>query len=560
MSKHREQKRNMSDTKYKFDHFQDLMCGYYSSSAEGLKWADSLFKKCLDDFSYFGSRTDIQQHCSENFRVYTTSKTKDFAARKDDAACSVGYAAGLTCLEQRTISQYFLFQESIEECDIFNFVDSRFSTFVKKNGSCFLVNDYYGKKKLFYKLVNNVLFFSNEFRTLTNIESKKDHLNPQVLRDFLTLGIAIGDETIVSEIQSVPLQGYIEFNGHEIIKHKWKHKVSPIDEELKTEDVVNALTKSFLYFTKQLGFKFADLTGGADTRLNMAIASSLGTGLIYTAFFNPEDANNYLDEIVVRQLIPHHQLSFEYPIVGPYRGNGGIIGNPFHRHRMFDGDMRCHTLSGMFGGELLGGWSYNHFLGDDSQSLQKENENYLFEKNPSSQFEGTVDTYTNFKNTASQLEYADPNLLYTIYLSYGSALFYRVGTTYWLEPYLLSNRKLSIFLSDALLRLIGQYRCTQQLKDYNFYRKIYSNHFTHFLKISFNSEIGKNFGKATDHILNHVDPAVLLSKKKSSLSPHLHEVQRREKFLLDWLTSMGCERLLEKSCISSQVHSEVAPV
>lgn len=549
-------------------HFQDVLCGYYTpGNSDEMLLAQKVFGEALNDFRYNGART-LKCHESDHFCVYTNSYKDDLYQTKGLVSYFVGHASGLSSVvgHKRKIAQFFGSSPQFQSLDIYNFIDSRFSGVLITPDSCHLFTDYFGKKKLFYKQFGSTIFFSNEFRTLAFIPCDDKAINQQALREYLTFGAIIGNHTIFSAIHSVPLQGYIEFTNSKISSHRWKGPIETPEANavLSTEGVFKAIKETLIYATQDLGFKYAELSGGADSRLNMSLAEKLDIPLEYTTNCKELDKNenHFYDYEVVKLLSEKFHLKIKNEIIGPYRSNYKVMTTEFDLQRQFDGDVHAHLLTGMFGGELLAAWSFDCFrvfLDFPDQLVPDEICKNFLSKILGADFESkTVSPEEHFRIESDSLQFSDPRLLLATYLTYSSQLFYRSGLLFWLEPYLISNRKFSIFLSDALLREVGRAPCLQELRNYMFYRKLYLHYFPESVKIPFNSEIANSSFSEISHInqIRTFSKTNIAGKPPPGESIAKHEMQKRYELLNRWLDLFEKKENLEKKLRREKKKSE----
>lgn len=479
--------------KYSALHFQDLICGFFSLNPISVDQSAN-FSRVLADFLYSPGARTLQKHQGRNFFVVTDSLLEDSETKDGTFSCFVGHAAGLTDIHtpRRKIASHFLASHEWDSDLVGCFLDSRYSGVLIGPNFCRLVTDYYGKKKLFFKQVGDALFFSNEFRNLCCIEDPAESLDRQALRDLLSFGAVIGDRTLSSTIKSVPLQHFIHFDSHGIQALAWRRRDEPRPHESSCEEIHQALKRVFSYYHDDLGLYHADLTGGCDTRLNLAMAKDLGRNLSYNfdSGLSSQEPAVFYDHEVIKILRRQFKLDLQEDLSGPFRSNRAMAKTKFDYHRQFDGDMYSRTLSGMFGGEFFGGWSFENFHGPEHRRRLREVEEELH-KAEGGFWRDTISPLDHFSRWCDGLSFADKAFLGSLYLTYSAAAFDRLENPVWLEPYYLSNRKFSCFLADEIIRRMDHHAVSGRVTGYSFYGKFYKECLPDFLQFPFFSKIAE---------------------------------------------------------------------
>lgn len=535
----------------RFLHFHDLMCGYFALSPLTAALEED-FKRVLEIFQVHPEARPLRCHRASHSAVYTTSVLEDFAENDGTsaalAACAVfvGYASGLTLVEppRRKIAAHFLRASAWDLSLVNDFLDSRFSGAVIEARRCRLLTDYFGKRKIFYKQIGDALFFSSEFRPLCALRDPEEKIDRQALRDFLSFDAVCGDRTLSTKIKALPLQHYIEFDAQGLHLKSWgvDEGSSARRESPAPAAVYDKFKKVFSFFTRDLGYRHSDLTGGTDTRLNLAAARELGPALDFNFDSTQSEREEaaFYDHEVIKILQRRFDLKLHDYSPGPYCPNTRFSSSIFDHHRLFDSDMYNRTLSGMFGGEFLGGWSYENFLGSTHHERYEHSEAIL--EKAGDYWQGTQAPLREFQDFARTTAYADPSFLASLYLTYGSALFYRLGHPAWMEPHLLSNRKLSCFLADELLRSFNVVGISGVVRNYSFYKDIYRESLPEYLRIPFFSQIPRAL---EDKDLD-IRTRVKFAGAAPTSEPRYSELEKKLDFLKEWAATSALGPLLLK--------------
>ncbi|MDI6591490.1 MAG: asparagine synthase (glutamine-hydrolyzing) [Patescibacteria group bacterium] len=179
-----------------------------------------------------------------------------------------------------------------------NFVDYLDGMFAialwdKKNKKLILCRDRFGKKPLYYILVNNNLIFGSEIKSILVNSKVKKRLNLEALHHYLSLKHIPSPLTIYQKIYSLPAASILIFYQRKIkIKKYWKLKYNLTRPKKESEIISNLehlLKKAVekrLIGDVPIG---AYLSGGVDSSLVVALYSLLSGGKIKTFSLIYED-------------------------------------------------------------------------------------------------------------------------------------------------------------------------------------------------------------------------------------------------------------------------------
>ncbi|MBF0300311.1 MAG: asparagine synthase (glutamine-hydrolyzing) [Oligoflexia bacterium] len=156
----------------------------------------------------------------------------------------------------------------------------------------FLARDRYGIKPLYYTIVNNIVIFSSEIKSILQYEEYNKELNPEALNEYFTFQNLFRNETLFKNIFILPPAHFaiIDFNSGFKLHQYWDFDFTQVNETLTfeeaAEETVHLLKKAV---NRQI---VADvpvgcyLSGGMDSGSIVAIASrSINRLTSFTAGF-----------------------------------------------------------------------------------------------------------------------------------------------------------------------------------------------------------------------------------------------------------------------------------
>ncbi|HRO67398.1 MAG TPA: hypothetical protein PL182_07530 [Pseudobdellovibrionaceae bacterium] len=504
--------------------FRDVLCGFFSARGVGPS-EDALFQEALDEFSYFPGGRTLREHRNPNGVIYTDSVVDDVHADEDFFSVFVGYASGLSKApeKKRDLARFFS-KKDWRKSDFHEFIDSRFAGAImdRRTNTLRLVTDVFGKRKIFYKRLGDVLFFSTELQVLFRIPDSIERLNRQALRDYLTYGTIIGPETISTSVFTVPLQSYVEFDGRTLLSKPLpsSEKINGDRRAPEPSEVYERFKDVLSFLSGDLGLKFSDLTGGADTRLTLKAALDLKIDLAYNCVHQDleKGSSDDFDFQVMKLLTDEFQLSTEFAF-SDYRSNYRHCKSPFETHRHYAGDIYNDCLSGMFGGELLGGWGLNHFFSAEKMREASTLDQKVLAAFPEGFFDRTIPYERRLADLIARTNYADPKILLSVFFLYSGCLNDRNNEAVWLESYLLSARKISAFLGDAVLRSLNANGMADRLLNYRFYMDVYKFSAPDMLRFPFHSGFCDFFPDLLQNIQREPGPTFEPARDPDAAAP-----------------------------------------
>lgn len=347
------------------------------------------------------------------------------------------------------------------------------ATFDLENGKVTLETDYYGLRPLYYLNHKNSFVFSSEIEPMIELIKAQLTLNKKAINHFVIYGITPDHETFFNEIHLLAPNSKLEFQkGRITIKEKNK----PFQglNTPKLEDIRQTLEQSLNLWIEHYNIKHANLSGGADTRLLLALLSDERK----RSFQFYVDASPFLDEsqdkdvIAARLVADHLGLNLTTQpcsIVNVNKNNHFKRSAPSSRPK----------LSGNHGGEILGAdvFSALSFIFNSNQEVDPK----LFKEefNPPK-----LVIPSSFKE---KYEWSVQKLFTPFFTDiYGGGSF-----NHWTTPHRFHLRKVAPFWSNKLiyqLSLLKEHQVTQ----YNLYKEIYLKYFQDLAKIPFVSPLASH--------------------------------------------------------------------
>ncbi len=185
-----------------------------------------------------------------------------------------------------------------------------------------LFTDHLASKPVYYFYDKNssTLIFSSELKVVIAGMRKlsfSPHLDIRGAYCLLTLGYMLGDLTLIREVNKLPPGNVLVYeNGEIILNEYYKLKSKPYIED-KEEEIIKELDRRFqeavkLEYEKDLEYGYshiATLSGGLDSRTNVAYAKKLGFGNITCFTFSQ---NNTLDETIAKKICSDNHFEFTF--------------------------------------------------------------------------------------------------------------------------------------------------------------------------------------------------------------------------------------------------------
>lgn len=170
----------------------------------------------------------------------------------------------------------------------------------------------------FYNKESNVMIFSSELKVVVEGMNKlgfTPHLDIQSAYCLLSFGFMLKDSTLVEEIKKLPPGNVLLYENSQIIlKEYYKLSCKPYIEDSE-EEIIKELDTKFkeavkLEYQKDLEYGYshiATLSGGLDSRTNVAYAKKLGFDNIICLNFSESD---YLDEKIAKKICRENHFGF----------------------------------------------------------------------------------------------------------------------------------------------------------------------------------------------------------------------------------------------------------
>jgi asparagine synthase (glutamine-hydrolysing) len=252
-----------------------------------------------------------------------------------------------------------------------------FALFDKENNALFLAKDRFGKKPLYYSLIQNSIVFSSDIRSFYQIPSL--HLTI----DLHSVGYFFYEQTtpvansIWKEVKKIGASQYAKFSEKGFTLHSYwqllfsaSNKLSWGDCIYQAETLLKEAVKKRLVADVPVAFQ---LSGGIDSSLVVAMMAQLNSAIrTYTVTF--DDAE--LDERKYAQLVAqtfdtdHTEIKLTSMDVSIIDSIINEFGEPFADASMLPTYLICKEISksekvvcgGDGGDELFGGYHINYFV------------------------------------------------------------------------------------------------------------------------------------------------------------------------------------------------------
>ena len=135
-----------------------------------------------------------------------------------------------------------------------------------------IINDRYGLRPLYYRVVGSKFLFASEVKTLLQDETHPLALDASAIADFFTFGFVLGDKTFFNEIKMLPPASVLTWKKGKIgIEKYWscKYKEEPSHENLEyyTDRLAILLKQAVKRRMKGKHKIGVSLSGGLDSRL-----------------------------------------------------------------------------------------------------------------------------------------------------------------------------------------------------------------------------------------------------------------------------------------------------
>ena len=239
-----------------------------------------------------------------------------------------------------------------------------------------LFNDRLGLERIYYYEDDTAFWFASEAKSLLKILPKLREINPSALSQYLNYGAVFDNETIFSEIKTLPGGSVFEFSGRKLTK-KAKY-FEPSQWENQSKLGYKDFFETFLHTFKEILPKYIDerlktaisLTGGLDSRL---ILSCLDFDREIPFYTYGGASKECLDVAIARKLAeylsqPYNVINLDARFLQDFGslasrviyitdGNMGITGSHDLYLNSYAKEIAPIRLTGKFGSEVIRGVS-----------------------------------------------------------------------------------------------------------------------------------------------------------------------------------------------------------
>ena len=310
-------------------------------------------------------------------------------------------------------------------------------------------NDDYGLRPLFLFKDKEKFIFSSEIEPLLALLKREVLLNKEAIQTYLKTGVSL--ETFIAGVRN--------FSACEIMSLREGEMVSTFREATPYSfngdiyrEIVNLLKDSQQRWIKKYSIQAANLTGGADTRLLLALLDERER----KSFDFYTDRSPYLSEEEDKDVIVAKELAKKYGLNHIVREH---IPQEITDDRVFlrSDPAEILKLSGNHGGEILGGDVFGAM--EFCKELWKESfqDNFSF-------------------------------LISLMFRSFFSDIYAGGVFNHWTMPTRFSARKCAPFWDQRLISLLGQLRA-EHVQYYWSYAEVYRKNFPDFIETPFMSPI-----------------------------------------------------------------------
>ena len=175
-----------------------------------------------------------------------------------------------------------------------------FVIFDKKLNELHLFRDQLGIKPIYYKVIDNIFFFSSEIKTFKKISQLS--LNINKLTEYATWGSILGEDTLLNGIKQIEPGNYLTIDSNLNLKKNTyfdlKDTFSTKDGKIEIERLEDQIKNNIIIHTRSDVDYGTQLSGGLDSSFITAVASSYQKDLkdknLFT--FSTRLENQALDE------------------------------------------------------------------------------------------------------------------------------------------------------------------------------------------------------------------------------------------------------------------------
>lgn len=344
-----------------------------------------------------------------------------------------------------------------------------------------LESDYLGIRPIFYINHLGVFAFCSEIEPLLSLFPNSLSLDYHSISFYLKHGLSPENKTFFKEVSLLPANSKLTFKEG-VVSLKEKENPFQYLQKPTLDEVKETLEFSLQSWIEHYQIKSANLSGGADTRLLLALLKDKQRkGFKFFVDSSPflEEEND--KDVIVAKLLAEKfnlNLTVQRHVAVSLEKNNLYTRNP---------PANIPKISGNHGGEILGAdvFSTLHFLYQGQPQDIPEN---LF---------NSIDNCSNEMALKVPIEHKEKYLwgIKNLFHPFFTDIYGGGSLNHWTMPHRFSLKKYAPFWSNKLvyqLSLLG----AEDLNGYNFYKEIYETFFAEFSKVPFFSPLAshhKNF-------------------------------------------------------------------
>lgn len=362
-------------------------------------------------------------------------------------------------------------------------------------------NDKFGIMPLFVYEDKDFIVLSNEYQPLAKLNSSLDN---EAIAEFLTLGVTLGNKTFYKNIKSLEPASFVKVTKKLTFnKQYWELKKTT---GVSTDELVKKMHGLFTQINQEyLDANVSELcllTAGADSRLIIATLTKdqLKQTKFYTSILSFLEPSEDKDAIGATMLSKIFNLQHSVEKNSFYENQFDV--NYFDKERALRSK---HLYGGWHGGEFLGGCCARFAPITNELNYDDVNKKYKSIFNWWYRFKVNKHPYKSYKTELEKLK--GNTLLFMIHQMTRSFFsnIYGGSRGYWVQPFQLMNHGFSPFWDSRFLQLLLQVPF-EELKDYNFYNKIFSLCGKEFTQIPSNSGLTDRFDSVIPKLEAGIEP------------------------------------------------------
>ncbi len=372
-------------------------------------------------------------------------------------------------------------------------------------------NDCFGIHPFFVYDSEEILIFCSEYQPITKFTKFDKRLDYDAISEYFILGLPLGSKTFFKRIVNLSPGSLLKMSGNKKQLTRYDNldiKINRIkDEDEFAEEIAECIAKSVKMRVKDPKNTSCNLSGGGDTRLILSNLDCEQRKLIEfnTNLFGTMKENEDRDVIIAKMLAKKLNLNHK---LGKYFSEPYCLDELFFdKFRIVPEKKQKVTLSGLFGGEFLGGayleCSPIKIKGVPDKGTKEEMTHKFKEtlkRKSIEAFRGellaaSAKVYKSLENELDDIHTENKGLLLAIYHLTRGFLTNIYGGTWsgrWFSPYMmqLDSRSVYPLLDTELLKKLLTVP-KELLLNYRLYNKIYKNHFNELADVPTNSQVTK---------------------------------------------------------------------